>query len=53
MICPFAIIFGEKVECIYLDDVSEPGECNDIMECPLYADAWCTRQIKKSLKDEE
>ena len=49
IICPFLIIFGDRLDCLYLD---ERDNCDEIEVNPGNDDAWCTKHIEHSLEDE-
>lgn len=45
-ICPFWGMFGNKIECVYKD---QWHSCYRLETSPGNRDAWCAKQINKSL----
>lgn len=45
--CPFYCLFGEKINCPYLDD--HLNICYDVETAPGNEDAWCSEKIEKAL----
>jgi len=44
--CPFYSMFGVKINCVYKD---KWHLCHNVIISPGNGDAWCAKQINKSL----